>query len=447
MRGRVYKGKILEDPDERVGRERERTRESGRWRGVGKGKGRVTTDASRKTTDSEKALAKHDTESLDQDDPYKNVSFNSIIEETTDPILLTNDEGLSRQAGSPSFIAPEVVWEFRRDWVENVGGWRGKTKKSKERKAKARVEVKLVEEKTAGTGNGVCSCAPGKACASAASASTSASTSAAVSTSPSSAGLDSPTSPTSGPPPSPPSILSPTASVSSKRLSISSRNSIRRRLSQVEQVGDMNAMVGGYVYHGDSDTEKGKEKEEKGIRVWLGKKVGKVDEEDEKETISGQDKDEGTPVPKCREGRMPDVPQDDDHTVEIPPNSDTDEDDEDDEGVEDMGPRPEITKAIDVWALGVTLYCLLMGRCPWTGSSEYALYVNLRTDDFDVEETMGHDAVPTGGRHHDEQDKSEGAVVVRLLERLLEKDYRRRITLEEVKVCLSSSCEIAWTLV
>ena len=112
-----------------------------------------------------------------------------------------------------------------------------------------------------------------------------------------------------------------------------------------------------------------------------------------------------------------------------------------------MGPRPEITKAIDVWALGVTLYCLLMGRCPWTGSSEYALYVNLRTDDFDVEETMGHDAVPTGGRHHDEQDKSEGAVVVRLLERLLEKDYRRRITLEEVKVCLRLSCEITWTLV
>ena len=76
-----------------------------------------------------------------------------------------------------------------------------------------------------------------------------------------------------------------------------------------------------------------------------------------------------------------------------------------------------------------------MGRCPWTGSSEFSLYINLRSDDFDVEETMGIDRIPTGGRRHESGDTSEGAVVVSLLERLLEKDYRKRITLEEVKVC------------
>lgn len=34
------------------------------------------------------------------------------------------------------------------------------------------------------------------------------------------------------------------------------------------------------------------------------------------------------------------------------------------------GGRPPITKAIDVWALGVTLYCLLFGHVPFTADSE-----------------------------------------------------------------------------
>ncbi|KAH9053679.1 kinase-like domain-containing protein [Lactarius vividus] len=101
--------------------------------------------------------------------------------------------------------------------------------------------------------------------------------------------------------------------------------------------------------------------------------------------------------------------------------------------------RPPITKAIDVWAFGVTLYCLLFGKTPFRVESnqEFALYGVIRTQDWDVPPFMGLDHIPTKGRHHDCIDDdpcSEGAEIIKLLERLLEKDMNKRITLDEVKV-------------
>jgi SNF1-activating kinase 1 len=103
--------------------------------------------------------------------------------------------------------------------------------------------------------------------------------------------------------------------------------------------------------------------------------------------------------------------------------------------------RPPITKAIDVWALGVTLYCLLFGKTPFRVESnhEFALYGVICNQDWDVEEFMGLDCIPTKSRRHNcAKDKpcSEGAEIIRLLERLLEKDMGKRITLDEVKVSL-----------
>jgi [calcium/calmodulin-dependent protein kinase] kinase len=103
--------------------------------------------------------------------------------------------------------------------------------------------------------------------------------------------------------------------------------------------------------------------------------------------------------------------------------------------------RPEITKSIDVWALGVTLYCLLFGTTPWVADigtsgtgSEFSLYNAICNTDWTVPPIMGYDKISTGGRHPDQD--SEGASVIGLLDRFLQKDYKIRITLDQVKVCI-----------
>lgn len=101
--------------------------------------------------------------------------------------------------------------------------------------------------------------------------------------------------------------------------------------------------------------------------------------------------------------------------------------------------RPEITKSIDVWALGVTFYCLLFGTTPWladTGTSgtgsEFTMYNAICNTDWTVPSTMGYNKIPTGGRQPDPD--CEGASIIGLLDRFLQKDYKTRITLDQVKV-------------
>lgn len=113
--------------------------------------------------------------------------------------------------------------------------------------------------------------------------------------------------------------------------------------------------------------------------------------------------------------------------------------------------RPEITKSIDIWAFGVTFYCLLFGTTPWvadTGTSgtgsEFTLYNAICNTDWTVPSTMGYDKIPTGGRHPDPD--CEGASIIGLLDRFLQKDHKTRITLDQVKVRILNKLLIGFRL-
>jgi serine/threonine protein kinase len=86
--------------------------------------------------------------------------------------------------------------------------------------------------------------------------------------------------------------------------------------------------------------------------------------------------------------------------------------------------RPPITKAIDVWALGVTLYCFLYGQCPFLAETEWELYYHIPRLPLPF-----HDGIVLIS-----------AQAKDLLNRLLDKDPSTRITLQDVK-------RHPWTLV
>ncbi|KAF9141496.1 hypothetical protein BGX30_004664 [Mortierella sp. GBA39] len=82
--------------------------------------------------------------------------------------------------------------------------------------------------------------------------------------------------------------------------------------------------------------------------------------------------------------------------------------------------RPPITKAIDIWALGVTLYCFVFGRCPFIADTEFELFNIIPRKPLTFPEGIpGRETIDAG--------------LMDLLSRLLEKDVYKRITLKEVK--------------
>ncbi|KAK6358900.1 hypothetical protein TWF696_000079 [Orbilia brochopaga] len=121
-------------------------------------------------------------------------------------------------------------------------------------------------------------------------------------------------------------------------------------------------------------------------------------------------------------------------------------------------PRPQITEAIDVWALGVTLYCLIFARCPFMASGEYELYNVIETQELFIPNTRLRPDTesPSSSRPstrrsishmktmnlklsdvpEDEPNSTHepiSAELKDLLRRLLTKDPAKRITLPEVK--------------
>ena len=72
-------------------------------------------------------------------------------------------------------------------------------------------------------------------------------------------------------------------------------------------------------------------------------------------------------------------------------------------------------KAADIWSMGVSLYCLRFGRIPFERSGVLELYEAIKNDLVEIE----HDCEPE---------------FVDLINKLLEKDPKKRIAIPELRV-------------
>ncbi|KAI5780222.1 kinase-like domain-containing protein, partial [Peziza echinospora] len=109
--------------------------------------------------------------------------------------------------------------------------------------------------------------------------------------------------------------------------------------------------------------------------------------------------------------------------------------------------RPQITSAIDVWALGVTLYCLVFARCPFLADGEFELFNVIAKQELYIPKrrlrpaqsyiaasSLSRPSSSSRPRYSEDNETELIPDDLRdLLEKLLTKDPAKRISIREVK--------------
>jgi len=92
-----------------------------------------------------------------------------------------------------------------------------------------------------------------------------------------------------------------------------------------------------------------------------------------------------------------------------------------------------MTKALDIWAFGVSIYCFLFGCPPFWGDNVYALCNEILESDYQIPLYATADSLPIASDNPDLQE------ALRLMKGMMTKPVYARMTLAEAKVSPSST--------
>jgi serine/threonine protein kinase len=87
-----------------------------------------------------------------------------------------------------------------------------------------------------------------------------------------------------------------------------------------------------------------------------------------------------------------------------------------------------MTKALDIWAFGVSIYCFLFGHPPFWGDNVYALCNEILQSEYEIPQNATADSLPVASDNPDLKE------ALRLMKGMMTKPVYARMTLSEAKV-------------